>query len=157
MTLNLYVNNSPKNKIGKSLTATGTITGTLRHTKATVESPNKYYNTSVVDPEFEINDVSTAINSNYAYIPEFKRYYFIEDVRSSKNGLWIVVLHCDVLETFKPNILNNTGIIARQEKAFNLYLDDKEILTSSDTFVTYRDFPNKGVFDNDDILLITSG
>lgn len=40
---------------------------------------------------------------NYAYIPDFQRYYFITDWVFNRR-LWVASLSCDVLATYKPTI-----------------------------------------------------
>ena len=47
---------------------------------------------------------------NYAYIPEWKRYYFITNTASIR-GMWEVDLTVDVLATFKDYILNTEANI----------------------------------------------
>lgn len=43
---------------------------------------------------------------NYCWIEEFDRFYFIRNVRNITTTIWELVLECDVLETFKNDILN---------------------------------------------------
>ena len=66
MNLRLCVNNSEKNKINKSLTTGVTLSGTLRN------------ESNVVNPSIVISIENPTIY-NYAYIEDFKRYYFITD------------------------------------------------------------------------------
>ena len=63
------------------------------------------------------------------YISEFSRYYFIDDIVSIHNNVWDVSGHVDVLETYKSAILNQSGVIRRQQNLYNLYLDDPEFKT----------------------------
>lgn len=67
-------------------------------------------NTSIIRPELEVVEKVTAYN--YAYIPSFSRYYFVEDVIWEK-GVWRVVLSEDVLATYKTVIGNTTAYILR--------------------------------------------
>lgn len=46
----------------------------------------------------------TPIEKNYAYIPNFRRYYFITRIESVRNGLWRVNLSVDVLTTYATSI-----------------------------------------------------
>ena len=70
MTIRLYNNVSDKNVVDKQLTQVGNdITGTLRD------------DCSVVDPVIAIEGIAANINGvNYAYIPEFNRYYYINNI-----------------------------------------------------------------------------
>lgn len=59
------------------------------------------------------NDV---INKNYCYIPDFGRYYFIHDITVINNNIQELKLVCDVLESFKDDILNSNSIIRVSEQ-----------------------------------------
>ena len=67
-------------------------------------------NTSIIRPELEVVENVTAYN--YAYIPAFSRYYFVQDVIWEK-GIWCMVLSEDVLATYKTVIGNTTAYILR--------------------------------------------
>lgn len=67
-------------------------------------------NTSIIRPELEVVENVTAYN--YAYIPSFSRYYFVEDVIWEK-GVWRIVLSADVLATYKTVIGKTTAYILR--------------------------------------------
>ena len=62
------------------------------------------------------------INYNYAYIEKFDRYYFIERIELYPNRIYEIVLRCDVLETFKEELLQCEGFIS-QQKNINPYYD----------------------------------
>lgn len=62
------------------------------------------------------------INFNYVYLDKFKRYYFIEDVEIYPNKIYNIRLVCDVLMSFKNDILNSYGNITTQT-TFNPYYD----------------------------------
>jgi len=48
------------------------------------------------DPELHI--------FNYAYIPEFKRYYFVGDIKALRGVIWEYSLKCDILGTYRDTI-----------------------------------------------------
>lgn len=143
MKIVLYRNESENNKVGKSLVELSSVNGTLRE------------KTSILNPTIEINN-NNVINANYAYIPEFKRYYFITDIESVRNGLWGVTMKVDVLESYKQQIYGNEAILARQENLYNLYLKDEYLNFTSDTFTLYKEFPNNN-FSHDTFILMTNG
>lgn len=58
---------------------------------------------------------------NYAYIPEFKRYYFINSIEFYPNGIYILTLQIDVLETYKNDILNGKGEILNIDTVIEQY------------------------------------
>lgn len=66
--------------------------------------------TSIIRPELEVVENVTAYN--YAYIPAFSRYYFVQDVIWEK-GIWRIVLSEDTLATYKTVIGDTTAYILR--------------------------------------------
>lgn len=63
---------------------------------------------------------------NYAYIPEFNRYYFIDKIELFPNGIYNISLKVDVLESFKNDIKNSMGLISKQTNINNYYNDSYE-------------------------------
>jgi len=123
-------NNSERNKINKDITNIETLTGNLRAT------------TSIIDPVIVIEgDLSDYVDCNYMTIEEFNRSYFITNIRSLANDLIEITAHVDVLYSFKDEILNNTGIIRRQEEKWNLYVDDAVFRTYQNPVVYTQPFP----------------
>ena len=114
LSVTLYNSASPVEKIGKTLTAGGSYSCSLKDT------------TSVLNPVLIIRTSDSVYNYNYLYIQEFGRYYFINDIKSVNNNVWEISAHVDVLETYKSAILANEAVIRRQDKLFNLYLDDSD-------------------------------
>lgn len=49
---------------------------------------------------------------NYAYIQEFQRYYWIDDI-SYDIGIWTISMHCDALASFQYDILHSTQYVVR--------------------------------------------
>lgn len=86
----------------------------------------------VINPSitFECTD-DKILKSNYIYIPAFNRYYFINSITSVRTNLWHVNLHCDVLYSFRNDVLQIKAIIDRQENNFNRYLIDNNMPLSS--------------------------
>jgi len=60
---------------------------------------------------------------NYAYISDFKRYYFVTDWQYD-NGLWYASLACDVLGTYKSQIGAESLYVLRSSTASNGYIRD---------------------------------
>ena len=71
----------------------------------------------IIAPTVEIsaNDLT---GYNYAYIPAFHRYYFIEGI-TFDSGLWRLALQCDVLATYKTVIGQQTLYVIRAAGAFD--------------------------------------
>ena len=73
--------------------------------------------TSVLNPVL-ILDFNPAIY-NYLYIPDFKRYYFITDVRFIGNETFEIQASCDVMGSWRESILNSTQYITRSASGWN--------------------------------------
>lgn len=124
-------NNSEKIKLDKSITDIATISGVLRD------------KTSIIDPVIVIEgDISAYVNCNYMTIPSFGRSYFINNITSVNNNLFEISAHVDVLSTYKESIRSNYAIIARQEKKWNLYLNDGVFKTYQNPFIVTKAFPS---------------
>lgn len=66
----------------------------------------------------------TMIDFNYAYIPDFNRYYFVENIEVTPNKIYNVSLRCDVLESFKDDIKTSSGVISQQTNSNNYFNSD---------------------------------
>jgi hypothetical protein len=84
---------------------------------------------------------------DYVYSDKLKRYYFIKKVLN-KGKLWYIECECDLLETYKDDILASKGYITVQENSFNKYNGDidsidevrkKSIIYYSDTTIPLKD------------------
>lgn len=142
-TIELYQNASPNEKIGKSLTALGTYTGELRDAS------------SVLTPVILLEDSGTLYNANYLKISEFGRYYYITEIDKLRNGLVEISARCDALETYKAQILSHKAVIERQEKKWNLYLDDGTFKAYNNPLLITKAFPSG--FSGMSFLLVVAG
>lgn len=79
--------------------------------------------TSLMDPVFKLAIGSNPIGKNYAYVPDFDRYYFITDITSSQN-FWFISCTCDVLASFKTEIGAETHYVVRSAQAYDEYISD---------------------------------
>lgn len=83
-------------------------------------------NCSITAPVIIINLKGDEVNANYAYIREFNRYYFIDDIISLNNNLWELRMSVDVLMTYKDGIRNLRGFVERSESYYDRTLVDKK-------------------------------
>lgn len=77
--------------------------------------------TDMYSPTIILNDrnINNLLLSNYCYLDEFNRYYFIRSIENQSLNLWVLNLECDVLESFKDEILNSHGEVDRaMEESF---------------------------------------
>lgn len=85
-------------------------------------------NTSVTNPILLIKvTTSDLIDCNYVYIGSFKRFYFVTDKVSVKNGLWELHLHCDVLSSFWSQLKESNAIVERSETNYNSLITDNTV------------------------------
>lgn len=142
MTIKLYNNTSPGNYVNKVITEVETLTGYLRDSS------------SITDPTF-ILERSNPTGFNYAYIPEFERYYFVTGISSDATNLVAVACHVDVLMTYKEQIKQMRAVIRRQEFNYNLMLDDNIFKAYANPKFKLRKFPNS--FNDFSYILAVAG
>lgn len=141
----IFKNKSDEKTVGKDLQTLGTIS-----------SIKLKKETSVNSPTFLLTGIDSYIsNMNYIYYPEFSRYYFIRDISSVRNGLWAVSCEVDVLQTYRSQLANQTGVIERQEFVYNLYLNDGTLKAYSKPQTQLLRF--SGSFQNQGITYIIVG
>lgn len=78
---------------------------------------------SVESPVIEIESDSFP-DYNYAYIPEFKRYYWVSNRGCSTNRLYVLSLSVDPLATFRTEIGNSTQYVLRSAHSFDGAITD---------------------------------
>ena len=113
MEISFYNNVSEKEKIGKTLKNKTTLTGFLKQA------------TSVINPVITI-EIENPSKFNYCHIPQFHRYYFINDMINVRNNIWEIHMNVDVLESFKTQIKANKAIVEKSEQtaSSNEYFND---------------------------------
>ena len=99
MELFLYKTADENSKLEKTLSEEVSLVGALRDAS------------SIITPSILIQ--SNPIGYNYAYIPEFGRYYYIKNITAFRKGAYIVDLKCDVLMSFKNEIKELSGVVSR--------------------------------------------
>lgn len=78
-------------------------------------------NADILNPIIELKRDSYIL-SNYCYIPDFNRFYFIDNIEIYPNNIYTLSLKVDVLESFKNEILMCNADIIKQEN-INQYYD----------------------------------
>ena len=144
MIVKIYTNNSEKIAISKNLTELMTVSGVLRDT------------TSLQTPSIILNrNISDLINCNYVFIEDFNRYYYVNNITSVKQNLTQLDLSCDVLMSFKDDILKQTAIIKKQQDNWNLYIDDGSFSAQQNSRVQIKSFPNS--IEGESYVLVLAG
>ncbi len=131
------------NVIGKKMSLVADLVG---HFRAEVD---------IVNPVVTI-ERSSALGFNYVYIADFGRYYFVDEVRAVRNNVLELHLSCDPLESFRTEILSHDAIIDKQEKQWNLYLNDDSLKSYQYPLIWQKAFPN-AFWENYEFVLVTAG
>lgn len=66
-------------------------------------------------------------NANYVYIPDYLRYYYIDDITIHSGKYVLIKCRCDVLMSFANAILNCTALCVRSETAGTNEIIDREL------------------------------
>ena len=111
MLMHLYSTKAPNNSIGKVLE---------NKTEFNIKFKAQADRTKPV----VVLSSETMIDFNYAYIPDFNRYYFVESIEVTPNKIYNVTLRCDVLESFKEDIKKSSGVISQQTNGNNYFNSD---------------------------------
>ena len=141
MNILLYKTTNANNDLNKTISDKVELVGALREAS------------SIIAPSILIQ--SNPIGYNYAYIPEFGRYYYIKNITAFRKGAYIVDLKCDVLMTFREEILNMSGIVSRLTDGDDYATRD----IKTKCLETHRrlDFPETPFTRNGSYILISKG
>ncbi len=131
-----------RNTIGKKL---GSYTSTF--IKA------KYQEMNITSPTFLLKFMEYP-QYNYIHIPALKRYYFIDSITVKTDNTFELACSCDVLESFKEDILAGTGHLTKAESNNPYYGDFESALNKN----IEHYYSNKEItIDSTDKVLITLG
>lgn len=97
------VNVSEPRMVDKVVSTAFTLEGTIRQ-ESPIVAPSISFET-----DYLFTNQLTSVN--YAHIPDFFRYYYINEVTHVRNHLWQVDFRCDVLMSFKHHIKNSIALI----------------------------------------------
>ena len=145
MNIKLFYNSSDNRCVKKTLQGEFNITGNLRD------------EASIISPTIVIQSADP-IRFNYAYIPDFKRYYYINNIESVRTGVWRLYLEVDPLMSFKADILALKVVVDKQSSDSNgdEYIDDGSLVTDNLMFKTVYNFSD-GFNNTGEYILITAG
>jgi len=152
MTIELKVSISEPNVLQKTIVDVTSLEGSLRN-----DSPISNPSILIESDAVAIGDV---VRANYAYIPEFGRYYYIRECTQIRNHLWKLDMVCDVLMSFATGIKASMAIVQETTVEGN---DRVNNYVSNDSFARLvKDktdiiqFPS-GFEDSPFFILITAG
>ena len=107
---------------------------------------------SLINPviKFLFDGSAKFMEYNYAYIPYFNRYYFIDNIVYN-GGRYEASLTCDVLASYKTDIGNSTQYVLRSTALQNVDIEDTHYLMSnlvSNEKVTITNTPFASILEN---------
>ena len=145
MEVQFFYNTSDMRTINKTLMVGATFSGQARD-EVEIMSPVVRFDTDEV------------MRFNYAYIPQFQRYYFVDGVNAFREGLWDVTMSVDVLMSFRGHILQLPVVIDKQSMQENgdEYIDDSSLVVDNVMFTSVYNFPS-GFNSTPELILITAG
>lgn len=145
MEIRLYNNVSDNRTIRKKLLKEFSLTGTLRDS------------CSLIEPVINIES-SNVLRFNYAYIPDFQRYYFVKEIINLRKNIWTLELEVDPLMSFKGDILALDVVVDKQssDSIGDEYIDDGSLVADNNTFTSVYNL-SSGFNDHGEYILITAG
>lgn len=145
MQIVLYYTDSENNQLSKDIELVSTLTGTFRN------------ESGIIRPQILI-EATTLGNVNYAYISEFHRYYYIKEIETIRNNIWLLHLEVDPLMSFKSDIRRMQVILLETEStgADNYLADDRVWVAKVKDKTSVIQFPS-GLLSSGEYILITAG
>lgn len=141
MQIILYNNESPQNKIQKSITQIASMVGVLRGEADIVNPTIRVYSENL--PLF-----------NYAMIPEFSRYYYLRNVRAVRENIFDISLQSDPLMSF--DLSEVTGVVVESQNGGSNYLPSRNWVRLVKTKTDILNFSG-GLLESGEYILITAG
>lgn len=85
-----------------------------------------YGDNTLLSPVFLLNFNNNLLNKNYAYIPEWNKYYYIvQPLTMSKGGRCFIYCQEDVRMTYRNEILNLECYVVRNQYRCNTLIVDE--------------------------------
>lgn len=140
MIIKFYKSEAEKNRLDKS--------SFLKSEKEL--NGNLIEDTSLLTPEITIESAENMKAYNYCYIQLFGRYYHITDVVALEHNFYHIKMEVDVLHTYKEEIRNLSGVIARtsDSRSKTNYLPDGAIWCYADSMFRSINFSNAPGYSN---------
>lgn len=141
MNVNFYNSKIKKNEINKTLGTPIVKTCALKN------------GSSIEDPVLYMEHDASLFNTNYVFIPDFGRYYFISG-RELVEHTEYITCHVDVLMSFKTDILASVGTATRSN-FYNKNIPDKMVASLPGENIQYRVLSS--AFNGETYVLILGG
>ena len=133
--IQLGVCNDPKNKINKVLRNPVNYQCNVKKHVSVVPTggvvPMEGIN--IVSPQLILKGDTSLLSKNYAYIPDFRRFYFVSNVEVAPSNIYTLSLTEDVLMSFRDEILKCEAMLSRSADFRNYYLHDDRLPITQQT------------------------
>ena len=141
MNITLYQTGDDEHTINRHMTTLGTYSCNIKNPQ------------DIENPEIELNAIT--VSANYAYIPDFGRYYWLTPMVKN-NAITLYKGKSDVLNSFKGGILTSPCVISRNPWHFDLYLPDNKMPIESRKAAGVLPFPNNYFSGNNNCFILTT-
>lgn len=141
MQIKLYTTKSERNRLTKVLNNEVTLTGNLERA------------CDIVNPIIVLGYDATLATKNYVYIADYGRYYFISNIVFDDETM-IIYMHCDVLMTFRSDILASIARVIRSASNYDVMIVDNMIINKANTRTYQRKIGNGFTRANKYLVLI---
>ena len=145
MQISLYSNTLLLNRLDRTFNNPITLTGELRDAM------------DVINPDIYVEYNASYLTRNYAYLPDFNRYYYFRQPPSVDGKRMMLHLHADALYNYRDLILKSECIAERSSSNYNPYVDDDAISSESGFEYYSRSLPFEFTPDNGSYVLICAG
>lgn len=109
----LYQNSGEKNRVDKT-----------NYLEPIAVNKMYFKDDFIIEKPTMVISFSELINFNYLWIPNLKRYYFVNSFTINYNQVYTIECEIDVLMSFKDEIRTNSGLVSRQENITSLLKDN---------------------------------
>lgn len=97
-----------------------------------------YDETDILNPSLLMKYNQNLLSSNYIFIEEFERFYFINNIDIIDGNRMRLSCHVDVLETYWDRIKDTNQHIVRNSEKYNLYMRDDVIQVTQRTLTQVK-------------------
>lgn len=134
-TIQLGVCRDPKNKLNKTITDVASYACTVKRAGGTGAVGVGGGGINVMVPTVVLKAGDEVFTKNFAYIPNFNRYYFVSSIAVAPNGMYTLTLTEDVLMSWRDDIKNCEVMLSRSADFRNYYLVDERLPITQRTLV----------------------
>lgn len=115
MNITLFQQSNPYNSLIRNMTGGVSVIGHLRD------------GCSIISPEIELSYDASIVGKNYAFIPDFGRYYYYTQAPTINGKTMILHLHADSVYNYRNIISVSQCVAERSSSRYDLMLPDSAV------------------------------